>query len=617
MDDLDQITCDLVLLARQSRILHEVHGVDVVFQGPADEATAVQFKFSRNAGSTPLQPAELRDILHAFDRSRKAGGPALNLTGFILVTNRPLSRSAQSLYQHRNQLTPFAKLKKTERTWLNIPNKKAKEVKQYYGSTQKAAEAWHAIFQRLRIFVKITGQHWLDGLRHFAVTRGLPPEEFEGRVGRLVGEAVRGTIENQLELSQAWLNQTLLDFPDARPLALRSAGDSAREAARQLAEEWSNNLVTKARTVIRRSLIVDVEHQAAQFPVVFLLGDGGCGKSVLAGRFVCEAASRCLAGSVAAGGFRRHWLGEAFNKWRSGIYADDLPILPPKEVLRRVRLANDGQERPLIVVNVDGLDEATDEHKNELRQLVDVCRAQQPPSPYAFVLLLTARLTDPAPERTRNRLIQILTSAHHPSELAHEFGFVPVGDFEDDELQRAIAELPPPLRGRLEEAIQILSGQPSATATLGEGVYQEPDRPVPDRALLSSLRHPALWGEFLDIDPETQGRVLDGQREAMHQLARRFLDRFFYKVLLRHPAWPQPDVQQALIRIGRRFPSGEQRGRRTQHWLAPASEQGLLRHSEARDLFHEAVSYGMIREDKEEWWWRHGFVGDYLLNQEE
>jgi hypothetical protein len=30
LDDLDQLTCDLVLLARQSRILHEVHDLDVV-----------------------------------------------------------------------------------------------------------------------------------------------------------------------------------------------------------------------------------------------------------------------------------------------------------------------------------------------------------------------------------------------------------------------------------------------------------------------------------------------------------------------------------------------------------------------------------------------------------
>jgi hypothetical protein len=439
MNDLDQLTCDLMLLARQSCILHEAHGEDVVLQhqGLADEATAVQFKFSRNAGSTPIQPAELRDILHAFDRSRREGGPALNLTGFILVTNRPLSPSANSLYQRRNRPTPFAKLKEQDRKWLIIPNAKAKEVKQDYGSIQAAAEAWHAIFQRLRIFAKINVQHWLDGLRHYAVARGLPPEDFEGRVSNLVGEAVRGTIPNQLELAQAWLNQSLLGFPDARPLVLRATGDSAREAARLLAEKWSEKLVTKARTVIRRSLIDEVGQQAAQFPVVFLLGDGGCGKSVLAGRFVCEEASRRFAGSVAAGEFRRHWLGEAFNSWRSGIYADDLPVLPAREVLRRVRIANGAEERPLIVMNVDGLDEATDEHRDELRRLLEVCRSQQPPSPYALVLLVTARLRDPSPERTRDLLIQDLTSAHYPSGLAHQFGFVAVGDFDDDELRLA------------------------------------------------------------------------------------------------------------------------------------------------------------------------------------
>jgi hypothetical protein len=621
MDDLGQLTCDLVLLARQTRILHEVHEQDVVLQPhePGGEATAVQFKFSRNAGSTPLKPAELRDILHAFDRSRKEGGPALNLTGFVLVTNRPLSRDADSFYQGRDRPTPFAKLKERERKWLISPNTKAREVKQDYGSPQAAAEAWHAIFKRLRIFPKITGQHWLDGLRHYAVERGLPPEEYEGRVSMLVGEAVRGTIQDQLELSQAWLNQALLGFHDARPLALRATGDSAREAARLRAERWySENLVTKARTVIRRSLMEHVAQQAAQFPVVFLVGEGGCGKSVLAARFVCETASRCLGDSTSAREFGWDWLGKAFNHWRSETHAEDLRALPAGDVLRRVRIANDAEERPLIIVNVDGLDEASDEKRRKLGELVYLCINQQPSSPYALVLLVTARLLDPSPEHTRDRLIQELTSTHHPGELAHQFGYVPVGDFKDEELQLAIAELPSPLRSRLEKAIQVLSGRHSATATLEDEVDQEPDRPIPNRALLSSLRHPALWGEFLDLNEQTQGRVLDGQQEAMHELARRFLKRFFFKVWLRYPALPENDLRRALKRIGRRFPTREQRGRLLQHWLAPASKSGLLCRAEARDLFHEAVSYGMIREDDEEWWrWRHSFVGDYLRDQEE
>jgi hypothetical protein len=510
-------------------------------------------------------------------------------------------------------------LKEPERKWLIIPSKKAKEVTHLYGSTQRAAEAWHAIFRRLRIFDGITGQHWLDGLRRYATGRGLSPEEFEGCLSRLVGEAVRGTIQNQLEMSQAWLNQTLLGFPDARPLTLRATGDSAREEARQRTERWySENLLTAARTVIRRPLIEAVEQQAAQFPVVFLLGDGGCGKSVLAGRFVCETASRRLVGSVAARDFHRHWLGEVFNEWRSGLHADDLPILPASEVLRLVRLANDGEDRPLLIVNVDGLDEATDEHRHELRRLLDACRTQQPPNPYALVLLLTARLSDPSPERTRDRLVRELTSAHYPGELAQQFGIVSVRDFDDEELRLAIAELPPPLRGRLEEAIQIMSGHPSAMATLGEEAGLRPTRPVADPGLVASLHHPALWGEFLDLGSETLGQVLDGQREAMHELARRFLERFFFKVLLRRPAWPEESVREALIRIGRSFPTGGQRGLRSQHWVIPASEPRALRPQEARDLFHEAVSYGMILADEEDWWrWRHGFVRDYLRTQED
>ena len=102
----------------------------------------------------------------------------------------------------------------------------------------------------------------------------------------------------------------------------------------------------------------------------------------------------------------------------------------------------------------------------------------------------------------------------------------------------------------------------------------------------------------------------------MHQLARRFLDRFLYKLLLRRPAWPEDGVQEALAQVGRRFPQDELRGHRTQHWVVPAS--GPLRWQEARELFHEAVSYGMILTDGEDWWrWRHGFVCDHLRTPEE
>ena len=458
--------------------------------------------------------------------------------------------------------------------------------------------------------------HWLDGLRRYASERGLPPEEFEAGLNRLVGAAVRGTILNQLELSRRWLNKTLIGFPDARPLSLRVTGDSGREAARHQAENWYANLVTAARTVIRRDLMDEVARQASQFPIVLLLGDGGCGKSVLAGRFVCEEAARRFVGSVSARDYHRHWLGEVFNEWRSGAHGDDLAVLPAKEVIRRVRLANDVEERPLLIVNVDGLDEASDEHRQELRRLLDACHTQQPPSPNGLVLLLTARLIEPNPERTRDHLIRFLTSAHYPEELAQLFGFMYVRDFSEDELQTAIADIPRPLRGRMQESFRFLSWQPSKTETLGDELRPEPFRPVADPALVESLRHPALWGEFLDLGPEIQGMVLDDQREAMHELARRFLDRFFRKVLLRRPTWPDQGVREALTCIGRVFPRGEPRGSRSQHWLAPAT--GPLRAQEARDLFHEAVSYGMIMADEREWWrWRHNFVGEYLRTQEE
>lgn len=620
IDDLDRLSCDLVVLARQARILHEVHGEDVVLQGvDGNEGTAVQFKFSRSASTHPIQPAELREILYAFDRSRQAAAPAHNLTGFVLVTNRLLSDQGKQLYNQRSQKTPFAKLTEPERKWLFIPNKKAKEVKAAYGSISHAAEVWHWIFQRLRIFPGIGYDHWLQGLRQFSVNRGLLPEDFETAVNGLIGKMIQGTIAQPLDVSKAWLNQTLIGYSDARSLKLTDTDDSARGAAEQAVTHWfSENLVTANRSLIRRTLLDAVGNQVSQHPIVLLLGAGGCGKSVLAGSYLAEAAPQRFVAATAARAFRRRWVGEMFNRWRSAQHYDDLPDFADNDVLRRVRLANEGGERPFLLIDIDGVDEASNSERNELRRLLELARSQEQTNPSALVVILTSRLTERDLDRARRRVISDLTSTEHPSQLEHLFGVVEVHDFTFEELMQAVRQLGNPMRQRLEASLRVVGSSSSPGARLDDESTMEAARPIASRNLLESLRHPVLWGEFLDLPSDAQDSALDGTPAALDRLAERFVERFCRKAWLRHSTPPTDEVRRALARIARRVSADEERARRNIQWDLPASGPGPLRPQEAAHLYREAISYGMIQSDELDWWaWRHRFVGDYLRGQEE
>src|SRR5437763_1332255 len=74
-DDRGDLLCALIIEASQARVLHEVHGEDLVLRrqdAPDNTGTAVQFKFSRHGPGEAITPSELREILRAFHRCAAA-----------------------------------------------------------------------------------------------------------------------------------------------------------------------------------------------------------------------------------------------------------------------------------------------------------------------------------------------------------------------------------------------------------------------------------------------------------------------------------------------------------------------------------------------------------------
>ena len=94
VDEPGELLYALIIEAKKARVLHEMHGEDLVLrreEAAANSGTAVQFKFSRHGASEEITPSELRDILRAFHRSAAAAAAEFPVAGFVLVTNRDLN----------------------------------------------------------------------------------------------------------------------------------------------------------------------------------------------------------------------------------------------------------------------------------------------------------------------------------------------------------------------------------------------------------------------------------------------------------------------------------------------------------------------------------------------
>jgi hypothetical protein len=617
-DEPGDLTYALIIEARRSRVFHELHGEDVVLQrmdAPDHSALAVQFKFSQAGATNEIQPAELRDILHAFDRCRRAAAAEFPVSAYALITNRSLSSSAQTRYDRR--ATPYASTRSSDRRWLSPPASRRPAVTAEYGSITLATQAWYAVLQGLTVYPRIGYDHWMRGLRAYTEAQGLMPEEFDVAVSRLVGEAMRATAAAALEVSREWLNSVVLGFSDARSLVLTAHAESARAGARELVARWlRDSLGPDEDSLVRRALLNAVADQAAQHPVVLLLGSGGCGKSVLGAHYLLEAASRCFVAVTPRRDLRPGWLGSVFNTWRSPTHGAEQAILPGDQVLRRLRVANRTTARPILILDIDGLDEWGEQEHEEVRRLLDFCLTHATPLPAEVVLIITARLTGANVGTARRNLIANLLSTDVPARMDLHIGAVLVDDFSLDELSAAARSLQSEAGRRIERSLVLaVPGTPPAT-TLGDDVPLDAAQGVATPDLLISLRHPVLWGEFTRLPEEAQRQVLDGTAEGLNRLAETFVERFCLKAHRRRSSLWGQRVLQALVRIGRGYPASEAYARRATHWIAPA--RGPITDEEAIHLFDEAVSYGVIREEEPgEWTWRHAFVGVYLRSQEE
>ncbi len=214
-------------------------------------------------------------------------------------------------------------------------------------------------------------------LRTFARHLGLDERETREGIERITGSMLERTTRGSLSITNEWLNERLAGVPDARMLRLALKGNTARSiAVERLEQKLLSQFDSSQSKLIRRDLLqAEVREQAARFPVVFLIGHGGCGKTILAVQYLLEESATRLVMMVAASDATKDdCLGHELRELRSKDYFRRLPPDPIGRVIDRLRIANEDVEPPYLLVDLDGLDEISEDMRRGVRTVISQLR---------------------------------------------------------------------------------------------------------------------------------------------------------------------------------------------------------------------------------------------------
>ena len=279
--------------------------------------------------------------------------------------------------------------------------------------------------------------------------------------------------------------------------------------------------------------------------------------------------------------------------------------------MARLRHANPDASRPILVLDLDGIDEVNHEQRCAVQRLLHQFWRVRGGEATDAVLLVTARGPGGTSEAAMDKLVRRWLTSDLYSRVSAQVGRVFVTDFGEEELSNAARLLGQDCWRRIAPALAASARGGIGPTALGDESLLSGDSPAAAPAMVNSLRHPAMWGSFVSLDHDRRLLVLDQQSAALSELTGRFILRFCEKVNRRHTSLLDKRVWDALRAICTAIPRGSDELSRRDHWIAPA--RGPVNDDEAACLFDEAISYGLIIENaRGQWLWRHPFVPDHL-----
>jgi hypothetical protein len=568
----------LVELVRSGQLVHEFADQDLMVRNsvvdPASSVTAgitlVQVKFSALGTANPIGPAELKQIVTALAQATKRIEKAGEcVTGYVLITNRAITDTKPKL------LT--------------------------------AAEAIHAQLRKIQGAPMST---WYEKLASFARRFGMRDDEIESGRHRLLGLIFESTTRRvpQRIITRDDLLRCLCGDRAAQEL-------TPEHQALAMRQQVGRFDVDARGKPVRRERMANIESTCAGRALVVFAGPGGSGKTAALHDWTAGLASSAgtmkfgpLVAMLTARELPENWLTQIVNDWN--------PALRPinsTDALERLNIANGGSV-PVLHLALDGADEypvdATSEgHVRRLaKSFADQDQAVLAGSPLRARLIVTCRNAE---EFERDWLM--LRRSGGAIEGGREPLVVRFDKFSEAELRELLRINFPELeRTLLRDKLSENAPMHMYTSTDSSPVMV--DRDAPRHRLAELLLDPVMWRSFCLITPETRARLVAGNLDDEQELARHFCDRFFEKARIR-TLIPRPIIETGLIAVAASNQHAGRHFRTMDQWQGPAKAASGMGTIEARKLFFEAESGGLIRrESASRWDWRNDAVELHLAN---
>lgn len=591
-DEHDGFTC-------VSIVRPEEQGQDAFAVAHSAEETiakVVQHKFSETPNEHPIRPGELFEIFRGLHETvERVAAKYKVTTAGELHSNRPLSPESNACLEAAKENRAHPKLDAVEFT----EDKDGEEKTRHKGRT---AELNRAFRQWLCEF-NFNQRHFIDAvesLENRAASFGVLENELSSRVARIMGELFTQIAHNsarQITLSD--LDRCLTN--DDSPTALCS--NSTTDQIRYDLSQYSRH-VRHPPPMLKRNVFADHLHRIAEEPIVQVYGEGGVGKSVL----VFEHLISQLSGPppfIGVSDARRpleYLPGECFCRWRNSN-DENIRTESLDSIVSRLEMASSGQQRPLLIIFIDGIDERDpDSAAHIIRRFASVLESEK------------QRCLDEG-ERPR---VQLYVTCREPRGWDSLVGFenpfrdelpgvysVKVERLSDAELHAITDSV---LDGDVCRRIQhiLMHGNTNEYRRPQDEMFDDTSRKTQD--FVDAMRHPPFLAALRRVEPADAINALGGDSGSRNKVARHYICWFMEKVVRRRKFEDASLVGRLLNRIVTQSGVTMAVLDFQDDWLEPLTSSHVSM-VDADRLFREALSGGIVfRESHDKWRWRNEFV---------